>query len=388
MRTLLIVLAALAVLVAAIWFATRPGPVEVVVQPAERGSVESTVANTRAGTVNARRRAKLAPGQGGQVLQLRAREGDRVKAGDVLLVLWNHDLQAQLALARSEVDSALAQAEEAQLRAELAEREAERQRELLQRDISAGELVDRAESEAQASRAGHRAAAAAAEVSRQQVAVIEAQIERTIVRAPFDGVVAEVNGEIGEFVTPSPVGIPTPPAVDLIDDGLPYVTAPIDEVDAGAVRVGMVARITLDAFGKRRFAGRVRRIAPYVMDREKQARTVDVEVEFVELPPDVVLLPGYSADVEILLAEAEGVVRVPTEALRDGDRLFVLGADGTLEERAVETGLGNWTFTEIRSGLAAGERVVVSLDRQGIAAGAAAVVEEPEPGAGDGAERP
>ena len=61
------------------------------------------------------------------------------------------------------------------------------------------------------------------------------------------------------------------------------------------------ARITLDAFGKRTFDGRVRRIAPYVTDREKQARTVDVEVEFISPPDDVQLLPGYSADVEILL---------------------------------------------------------------------------------------
>ena len=59
--------------------------------------------------------------------------------------------------------------------------------------------------------------------------------------APFDGVVAEVNAELGEYVTPSPPGIPTPPAVDLIDDRCLYVTAPIDEVDAPEIRTGMPA---------------------------------------------------------------------------------------------------------------------------------------------------
>jgi HlyD family secretion protein len=375
LRRFLGLAAVLATVAGGVWYLARPRPVAVVARTVTHGAVEWTVANTRAGTVNANRRAKLAPGQGGQVDVLSVREGDRVRAGQVLLQLWNADLKAQLALARSEVERAAAQAEEARLRAELAEREAERQRELLQREISALERVDRAESEAKAARASQRAAAAEAEVRQKQVEVVGAQLERTIVRAPFDGVVAEINGEVGEFVTPSPVGIPTPPAVDLIDDGVPYVTAPIDEVDAAHVRNGMTARITLDAFGKRAFAGRVRRIAPYVTDREKQARTVDVEVELTEPPADAVLLPGYSADVEILLAEVHDVVRVPTEALRGAGRVLVLLADGTLAEREVETGLANWRFTEIRRGLQPGEVIVTSLDRAGVAAGALAVAE-------------
>jgi HlyD family secretion protein len=296
-----------------------------------------------------------------------------VQQGQILMQLWNADLLAQQALAQSEVERATAQAEEARLRAELAEREAERARDLLQQQISTGEQVDRVESAAKAARATQRAATAEAAVRRQQVEVIAAQIERTVVRAPFAGIVAEVNGEVGEFVTPSPVGIPTPPAVDLIDDGVPYVMAPIDEVDALAVRVAMPARVTLDAFGKRTFAGKVRRIAPYVMDREKQARTVDVEIELVEPPADALLLPGYSADVEILLASVADVIRVPTEAVRSGDRVLVLTADGTLVERAIRVGLANWRFTAVLEGLQAGERVVVSFDRDDIVPGARAV---------------
>jgi len=187
-------------------------------------------------------------------------------------------------------------------------------------------------------------------------------------------VVAEVNAEVGEFVTPSPIGVPTPPAVDLIDDSEPYVTAPIDEVDAAQVRVGMPARITLDAFGKRTFAGRVRRIAPYVLDREKQARTVDVEVEFATQPQELALLAGYSADVEILLVQHADVVRVPTEALRDGT-VFVRGPDGTLLQQKVEAGLANWRFTEITAGLDAGAQIVLSRDRKGVVDGARVAIE-------------
>lgn len=359
----------LGAIVAAGLFLTREQPPLVTVHTVGRGLVEATVANTRAGTLLANRRAKLAPSAGGQVAKLAVKEGDRVAAGQVLLELWHEDLAAQKALARSESDRAAALAEESQLRAELAEREANRQQELLRQDISTADVVDRMVSTAKAARAAQRAALAEAASRQKQVEVIAAQIERMTVKAPFAGIVAEVNGEVGEFVTPSPVGIPTPPAVDLIDDGVPYVSAPIDEVDAARVRVGMTARITMDAFGKRPFEGRVRRIAPYVTDREKQARTVDVEVEFLAPPADVQLLPGYSADVEILIAADADAVRVPTECLREGSIVFVVPPDGVLVSREVAVGLANWRFTQIAGGLREGEHIVGTHDQKGLAQG-------------------
>jgi HlyD family secretion protein len=358
---------------------TREQPPTVTVHKVARGVVEATVANTRAGTVQANRRAKLAPSTGGQVQRLLVKEGDRVTEAQVLLELWRDDLEAQLALARSEVERATALAEQARLQAELAEREAKRAEALQQQEIGAGDVVDRAVSQAKADRARERAAVAEGLTRQKQVQSIEAQISRMTLRAPFAGIVAEVNGEVGEFVTPSPVGIPTPPAIDLIDEARPYVSAPIDEVDAARVQVGMTARVTLDAFGKRQFAGRVRRIAPYVLDREKQARTVDVEVEFEDPPGDSKLLPGYSADVEILIETRSDVVRVPTESLRDGSVVFVVRDDGTLATRTIEVGLANWRFTEVTSGLVAGERIVTA--HAGLANGIKVHLER-------GAERP
>ena len=75
-----------------------------------------------------------------------------------------------------------------------------------------------------------------------------AALDKTRLTAPFGGTVAEINGELGEFVTPSPIGVPTPPAVDLIDTTSLYVSAPIDEVDAPDIRADMAAHISLDAF--------------------------------------------------------------------------------------------------------------------------------------------
>jgi HlyD family secretion protein len=98
-----------------------------------------------------------------------------------------------------------------------------------------------------------------------------------------------------------------------VDTSCIYVTAPIDEVDAPRIREGMPARVSLDAFRDRTFAARVRRVAPYVMDVEKQARTVEVEAELQDIQM-ATLLPGYSADIEVILQEQPDALRIPTRA--------------------------------------------------------------------------
>jgi HlyD family secretion protein len=210
-----------------------------------------------------------------------------------------------------------------------------------------------------------------------EVTAVQADLSRTYLRAPFAGVVANISGELGEMTIPSPPGIPTPPAVDLIDDSCLYVTAPIDEVDAPAIRLAMPARISVDAFPDRRFKGHVRRVAPYVVDVEKQARTVDVEVEFSDPKETQALLVGYSADVEIVLDTRADALRVPTAAIQEGNRVLVfVPATGVVEQRTITTGLANWQHTEVTSGLQPGERVVLSLERAGVKAGVKATPEE------------
>jgi HlyD family secretion protein len=359
-----------AVVAAWIGWAGRPRPVAVSVAAVERGIVEKTVANTRAGTVEACRRARLSPSAGGQIARLPVREGDAVKQGQLLLELWNRDLVAQLALNRQEAASAEATARARCIEAEQALREARRLQTLAARQLVSEEQADQAASSADAGDAACEAARATAAVNRARADVTEALLEKTRLVAPFDGVVAEINGELSEYVTPSPIGIPTPPAVDLIDDSCFYLTAPIDEIDVGGIGVGQDARITLDAFGERRFPGRVQRIADYVLDVEKQARTVDVEVVFVDRADVERLLAGYSADVEIILDVRRNTLRIPTEAVVDGSAVFVFVADaGIVERREVGTGTANWDHTEILDGLVEGELVVTSVEREGLADG-------------------
>ncbi len=363
-------LAVLLSLAAAAWYFTRPEPVRVQLAKAERGTVEATVNNTRAGTVKACRRAKLAPPAGGQIAHLRVKKGERVRADQVLLELWNDDLQAQARLAEQQLGTAATRAEEACAIAELSGKEAARSRQLRERGFISPEGLERAETEAKARQASCTAARSEIEQARSRISVAQAGLRRMVLRAPFDGIVADISGELGEYATPSPPGIPTPPAIDLIDDRCLFVSAPIDEVDAAGIKTGQASRIVLDAIKGRSFAGKVRRIAPYVLELEKQARTVEVEVEFVEPPGEENLLVGYSADVEIVHTTHEKTLRIPTQTLLEGKRVLFYRADGILDERAVTTGLANWEYTEITAGLNEGDRIVMSLDQAGVKAGA------------------
>lgn len=372
-RRLLIALLLVILLAGLIHFLSRPDAIAVLVQAADRGNVESIVANTRAGTVKACRRAHLAPHRGGQIAALDVHVGDHVEAGQVLLTLWNDDLKAQLRLTRSGVKAAEASAEQVCLQADEAVRESKRQLLLKKKgQISEGD-ADRAVTNAKAGQASCRAAKAHIQNAESRVDVARAELERTFLKAPFAGYVAEVNGELGEYVTPSPPGIPTPPAIDLVDVSCLYISAPIDEVDAPQIKTGMLARITLDAVPGMYFLGAVDRIAPYVLEKEKQARTVEVEAMFANPDEYQDLIPGYSADIEIIVDSRDNVLRIPTEAVLEGNRVLVYPTttsdSGVLEERKIEAGLYNWKYTEVLSGLKLGEQVVVSVERPDVKAG-------------------
>lgn len=372
-----LIIAAAAVL---IWWKMQPKPVEVTVHAVTKGIVEKTVANTRAGTVNACRRAKLSPSIGGQIARLPVQEGDQVKSGELLLEIWNDDIKAQLSQAQNEVAVSEAQKDAACLSADEAQRSAKRVEALFAKKVSTEEQADQARTRARSLQAQCEAARKTVVLKESIVSVWKANIARTRLIAPFAGIVAKIEGELNEYVTPSPVGVVTPPVIDLIENNCFYVSAPIDEVDAALVRVGMEVRISLDAFRGRDFAGKVTRIAPYVMDYEKQARTVEIETAFSKEEELSSLLAGYSADVEIIIATREDTVKIPTEALIDNSAVYVYSENEAKAHLVtVEPGLSNWQFTEIVSGLEAGQLIVMNIDNPDLKDGGIVAVKKGEP---------
>ncbi len=370
-RTLLILLCLIAAGAATVWWLKRPTPLPVALATVDRGLVEATVSNTRAGEIEACQRAKLSTIAGGRIEYLGVKEGDKVVAGQVLMRLWNADQTAQVALAERQLDTVQRRVTEICALATNARSEATRQSALHARGFVSASAAEKARTDATAREAACRTSQADVATARAQIDAARANTERTVLTAPFAGTIAKIVGELGEYATPSPPGVATPPAIDLIDESCLYVKAPMDEVDAPKIHAGQPVRITLDALPGQVFAGHVRRVAPYVLAVEKQARTVDVEVDFDRPEEARGLLVGYSADAEVILESRKDVLRVPTAALRSsGDVLRYDAATGTLSAQPVSTGIANWALTEITGGLSEGERIVTSLERDGITAGA------------------
>ncbi len=336
------------------------GAIKVIAVKPEIRNVEQSVSNTRAGTIDACRRSKMSPAMGGQIAVLAVEEGDMVEKGQVLLELWNKETKARVKAAkRSSEQTCIISAK--------AQRDAERANELFSKGLTSEEAKEAAVTNAESG-------AAACNAAKAQVEVNQASLERTQLIAPFGGIVAEIEGELGEYVTPSPVGVATKPTLDLIDNTCIYIKAPIDEIDAPEVIAGLKSRITMDAFGQKEFPATVRRVAPYVLDLEKQARTVEIEAVFDN--PQEFLLPGYSADITIIIDTSEATLSIPSQALMGGGFVYLINSDNSISKKEIEVGLSNWQHTEVLEGLTLEDEIVLSVDRLGLEDGVRVTIEE------------
>ena len=342
-----------------VWTINKPPILSVQTLAVNTGLTQATVVNTRAGTIEACQRSKLALAIGGQIAEIKVQEGQQVNRGDILLSLWNKDLKATVDSAIAGVSAAKYAKQSLCIQASSDERESIRQNNLIGKNLTSQGQVDLAQSKANVSAASCTASDAHWQQAKAVLAQAQAMLEKTYLIAPFTGTVAHISGEIGEFSTPSPPGVPTPPAIDLITSNCHYITAPIDEVDAGKIAIGMQVNITLDAFRGQTFQGTVRRIAPFVQDYAKQARTVEIEVDFID-DNHPKLLAGYSVDVEIVLASSTTNIRIPSDAIIDNSYVYLLNYNGVIEQRTITTGLTNWQFTEITQGLNQGEQLITN----------------------------
>jgi len=338
------------------WFGQEK-PMHVTVIQARYGDVESIIANTRAGTVSSCQRAKMSFPIGGTISSIDVKEGELVSQGQILMSLWNADRQSRIYEASALVISRRQIKNSVCINAKNDAIILARSKKLILNKLASQENLDNALATSEASNASCAAANAQIDVAKAVLKTTQASFEQTKLFAPFDGIVAEITGEIGEYSTPSPPGIPMPPAIDLLTHQCHYITAPIDEVDAADIQIGDPVVIRLDAFREQTFIGTVKRVAPYVQDFAKQARTVDVDVAFNKqvLPR---LLTGYSADIEIVLENHKNVLYIPTDIIVDNEFVFIVNQDSRIEKRALKLGISNWQQTEVVSGLSEQDKIL------------------------------
>ena len=354
----------------------RPRPVEVETAVVSTGPVEDLVTNSEAGSIRARHESKLGAERAGRVAKLPVEEGQPARRGAMLVLLDPDAARTRLTVARRDREALNAAHESAHAAEALARQQYERTRTLRARDMVAESELDEARSRSDAATADLRAAEARLASAEAGVLIAADEVAHLSVCAPFDGVLTRRLVEVGESVV---AGQPVAEFMSL--DSL-YVSAPIDEREVGRVTVGQPVRVTVDAYPGRVWEARVSRLASVVDVTREQNRTVEVEVDVLPAPGDPPLRPGLTADVEIVLDRRDAVRRVPSAAVMQGRRVLKVER-GRAVARDVTIGLKSWDWTEIRSGLEAGETVVTTLERPGLRAGVA-VKSAPAGGYGSG----
>ncbi len=290
-------------------------PAIVVVKP-KRASISAIVSGVTSGKVEAEHHSVLAFGAVGRIQRVNVAVGAHVTKGEILANLENADLKAAL---------------------DQAEREVERVTQLKISNVLSNKEVESA-------------------IELRDVAL--GTYEKSLIKAPFDGVIAEKNIEVGQLSQITAV-IPLAP-LRIVDSEPRYVVVAIDEADLTKIKVGQSASVKIIAYQKQPLSGSVRKVVSYVSTIREQDRTIQVEVQIPRQDP---LLPvGASADVDIITEVKEGALTLPSRAVmgRVDDRFIYLLQDDRVRRHNVIVGLSNLDRTEIVSGLEEGTMVVAN----------------------------
>jgi RND family efflux transporter MFP subunit len=363
-------IAVVAIAVAAIWLVSREPAREVTVVAAR--AIPSTGAGTSVldatGYVTARRQATVSAKITGKVRDVRIEEGQRVEAGDILATLDDAEALVEVQLRLAQLESARSQQAEAVSASANAERVLRRQQELSERKLTSVATLDLARTEAEAWRARAASQGSAVRVAQQSLQAARVQLDNTIVRAPFSGVVTVKAAQPGEMISPISAGggsIRTGIGTIVDMDSL-EIQVDVSEAYINRVQAGQQVEAVLNAYPEWRIPAEVIAIVP-TADRSKA--TVKVRIALGTKDPRIV--PEMGVRVAFLEERARAAagggsppprgVLVPVSAIRqDGDTDIVfLMRDGRAERRAVTLGGASGDSRQLQSGIAAGDPVIV-----------------------------
>lgn len=247
----------------------------------------------------------------GQVTEVLVDYNDRVRRGQVLARLDPENQRSSVEQSQAAIVSAQAGVAQAQAQVALAQAEYDRQKFLFDRQIIAQAALDAAEASLRTARANEQSARAQVRQQQAQLRANQATLGRTTITAPIDGIVIDRQIEPGQTVAS---GLNVAVLFTLAQDmSRVQALVTVDEADIGSVRVGQTVRFTVDAFPDDNFTGQVTqiRVLP-TTEQSVVAYTVVVEAD----NPGERLLPGMTANADIILEEKRNVLRVPNAALR------------------------------------------------------------------------
>lgn len=314
------------------------------------------------GYVVAQRKAAVAAKTTSSLEWLGVEEGSRVKKGQVIARLESKDVSAARLQAAANLKVSEANLNQAQAELRDSKLAYDREKELVKEGVVAQADFDSADARHRKAIAGVAGGKSSVRAAREALRAAEAAVEYTLIRAPFDAVVLTKNADVGDIITPLGAAANAKASVVTIADlGSLQVEADVSESNLEKIRMGQPCEISLDAFPEDRFRGEVHMIVP-TADRSKA--TVLVKVRFVDM--DKRILPEMSAMVTFLSRTVPGADRKPKTAVspsafatRQGRKVVFTVKGDRVSEAPVQTGAVIGEYIEIRSGVKAGDKVVL-----------------------------
>lgn len=391
LAAVIVVVAAIAAAVLLARSSLRPQAVEVSVWEMKPIAIDETVTGVSTGFVEPARRIRLQAEIAGRILEVRAKRGDRVTAGQILVVLDDSDIKDQIKALDAAIPVFEARVAEARAHATQVRNDFDRAKRLSDSGTVTVRQFETAVMALDLAAAEQVAAESALKQARVNRDIVAASLRKTRVAAPFDGIILEcdlVPGQVwGALAAPSLTGglpaalqgrpeaaglgseaapLLTPGAalagsdglIELADDSRMFVVIDVDENEYGKLRIGQPAALSFEALGGRKGSGSVVEIYPFVSRALDQNRTSRVKIELAgDRVPGVV--PGMSVNAEILISSRKAALAAPAASVlvRPRGKFVYRIAEGRIRETAVETGLSNWEWTEVVSGLSAGDRI-------------------------------
>jgi RND family efflux transporter MFP subunit len=349
----LIAAAVIAVLGVGAWVATRTPSTPAIAAPAPNAapvelaavdvaSVEARVISRAlplSGSIAPFVQATLKSKVGGEVEQLKLREGQDVREGDVIARVDTRNLQAQY-------DREAAAVEKARADLDLARLNRDKNRQLLEQKFISQNTFEQTESAFNGSVASFKLAEAQARVAR-------INLDDAVIRAPFSGTIAKRLVQPGEKVSPDSA------IVTLVDLKQMVLEAAVPSAEIPSVRVGQKVRFRVSGFGDRTFEGEVQRINPVTADN---SRAITI---YIAVPnPDSALKGGMFAQGQLMLSSMQPVLAVSQRAVRDeaGVSYVYVLRDDKIVRAPVKVGPRSEgeAFVEVQDGLKAGDQVIVA----------------------------
>ncbi|MEO6004072.1 MAG: efflux RND transporter periplasmic adaptor subunit [Opitutus sp.] len=361
--TLFFIAAALVAATVIVWWLSRPKPIAVrTVTVREISSTGPATLLNATGYVTARREATVSSKITGKILEVLVEEGKRVELGEVLARVDASNTQASVRLSEAQLSATRQSLAETDANLALAEVDFGRQRELAEKKIISTADLDRAESVARALRGRRDRLLADIVVAERQVDVWKQQLDDTVIRAPFAGIVTSKNAQPGEMISPMSSGGFTRTGVcTLVDMSSLEIEIDVSESYINRVEPGQPVSATLDAYPDWKIPAHVIAIIP-TADRQKA--TVKVRVGFDQLDPRIlpdmgvkVAFQGPAAAAGALSARSIVLPRTAVRS-REGRELVFVVEKGRAAERAVTVTARNGEEITLSAGVSSGERVV------------------------------